>query len=254
MEILEDRWLSGVVGKAVFKIEAGSPALPSAQNSGITARIRRHAAEQQEAMYYAKVDAAEVDLVRQMIQAGLYVVDVNVTLSVPAGCSHTPVQLSDTPRCVIGEIVPGQHEGVLAIAGSAYRYSRFHLDPLVPQSIAHQIKRAWIHNYIRKQRGEKLWVASVDGRPVGFLAVLASEAAGKRIRTIDLIAVEPTFQNKGVGKALVAHFLAAYQHEADVLQVGTQVANIPSLRLYQKLGFLMNKAAYVLHMHVPQSV
>ena len=31
--------------------------------------------------------------------------------------------------------------------------------------------------------------------------------------------------------------------------VGTQVANVPSIRLYTKLGFVLSKSTYVLHLH-----
>jgi RimJ/RimL family protein N-acetyltransferase len=34
--------------------------------------------------------------------------------------------------------------------------------------------------------------------------------------------------------------------------VGTQIANLPSIRLYEKLGFSLVKSAYVMHRHVPQ--
>jgi hypothetical protein len=33
------------------------------------------------------------------------------------------------------------------------------------------------------------------------------------------------------------------------MRVGTQIANIPSLRLYERLGFTMAESAYVLHAH-----
>ena len=33
------------------------------------------------------------------------------------------------------------------------------------------------------------------------------------------------------------------------LRVGTQAANVPSVRLYEPLGFSLASAAYVLHLH-----
>jgi len=56
----------------------------------------------------------------------------------------------------------------LDIAESAFVYSRFHLDPLVPKELANRVKREWIANYVRRQRGERLLVAEVDGNPWVF--------------------------------------------------------------------------------------
>ena len=35
----------------------------------------------------------------------------------------------------------------------------------------------------------------------------------------------------------------------EYIRVGTQLANVPSLRLYEKLGFYIVDAAYVFHYH-----
>jgi ribosomal protein S18 acetylase RimI-like enzyme len=93
-------------------------------------------------------------------------------------------------------------------------------------------------------------VALHDGWPAGFLAVLASDSGGRRTRTIDLIGVDSGFQGRGFGASLVAFFIDRYAEVSDYLQVGTQVANVPSMKLYQKFGFAIVKAQYVLHKHV----
>jgi ribosomal protein S18 acetylase RimI-like enzyme len=153
----------------------------------------------------------------------------------------------------IREITPEHHEAVLRIAATCFRYSRFHLDPLIPVAVANRIKHDWILNYIKKQRGEQLWVALHEDRPAGFLAVLSSDSGGRRTRTIDLIGVDGAFQGRGFGASLVAFFLDRYAGESDYLQVGTQVANIPSMKLYQKFGFAIVRAQYVLHKHVHEA-
>ena len=52
---------------------------------------------------------------------------------------------------------------------------------------------------------------------------------------------------KGVGSALTASFLGLYAGKPRV--VGTQIANVPSIRLYSRLGFQLAKSQYVLHLH-----
>ena len=52
---------------------------------------------------------------------------------------------------------------------------------------------------------------------------------------------------QGAGSALCTAFAHKYRGMPRV--VGTQVANVPSIRLYTKLGFVLAKSQYVLHAH-----
>lgn len=245
MEIREDAWFSGVFGHPVFRIQVDAAAAAS-----VADLIRSHAAAQRAAMYYTKVDTNDVELVRQLSAAGLYVVEGNITLGIDApSCEGVPAPV-DESGCAVSDIAAEQQEQVLAIAGSAFQYTRFHLDPLVPNGIADRIKYEWIANYVRKQRGTALLVASDGQRAMGFLAVLASIHDGQQVRTIDLLGVARNSRRRGVATALVAAFIARYRGCANSLRVGTQVANLPSLQLYQNFGFSIVKTAYVMHMHV----
>jgi GNAT superfamily N-acetyltransferase len=147
------------------------------------------------------------------------------------------------PALEVSEIKPGEEDAVLAIAGSAFRYSRFHLDPQVGLDLAHLVKREWIANYVKRVRGDALLVARDGGRPIGFLApIMAHDTA-----VIDLVAVATDAHGKGAGSALCAAFANRYRGMPRI--VGTQVANVPSVRLYTKLGFALSKSSYVLHLH-----
>jgi len=251
MEIQEDTWLSEIFGHPVFKVVIRPAALMQDEStSQVCLSIKRHTSQQSASMYYSKVDTKEVEIVRQLSGAGLYVVDVNVTFSMCTAPPVTPPGYSEVPGLLIREIELSDHEETLEIAGSCFQYSRFHLDPLVSLSIANQIKHDWILNYIRQQRGERLFVALVGEKPVGFLAVIATEMNRQQTYAIDLIGVSRDFQKRGIGHALTAFFIKHYRERSDQLQVGTQAANIPSMRLYQKLGFQISQTQYVMHGHV----
>lgn len=224
-QIHEDAWLSDVLGRAAFAV-VGDPEVPAAPRP---------------ALYYAKVDAADVALVRRLLTRGFAPVDVNLTLA-RAG---TPVPES-TAGVDVATARPEHAEGLLELAGGCFRYSRFHLDPLIAQEDADRVKREWVRSYLDGRRGIELLAALERGRPVGFLAVLAAGDA----RVIDLVGVAPHAQARGVGGALVAEFIARHGPAAAELRVGTQVANVPSLRLYERFGFRISHAAYVLHLHV----
>jgi ribosomal protein S18 acetylase RimI-like enzyme len=183
----------------------------------------------------AKVPVDQIARVAAFEDAEFRVVDVNVTLA------RTGTRAASQPS--VRAAGDRDRDAVLAIAGSSFRYSRFHLDPRIDDGLANHVKREWARSYVEGRRGLELLVAEADGRVAGFLAVLEDADA----RVIDLVGVSPELQGRGVGSALVAAFSA--RHEPHELRVGTQVANAPSLRLYANHGFVPASAAYVLHRH-----
>ena len=243
-EIRADTWLSSLFDHPVFQVRAGEA--PSG-NEGTALLL--HARSQSRAFYFARVGVSEVPTVASLSRAGMSVVDVNVTFGLAA--ASAPREPTLPPGIDIREAGEADAADVLDIAETSFRYSRFHLDPLVPTVLANRIKREWIASYFARRRGECLWIATVEGRPAAFLAVIGGDDHGLRLKTIDLVAVAPSFQRKGLGRSLVLFFLAQYASRCDRLRVGTQITNLPSCRLYETSGMTIDGAAYVLHMHVP---
>jgi ribosomal protein S18 acetylase RimI-like enzyme len=195
------------------------------------------------ALYYVKVPCTRVDVVRALSRQGFCVVDVNVVFErVP---DPDPVPLPPAVHPVEAE----EAEDILSIAEHGFVYSRFHLDPRVPDRVANGLKRHWVQSYLDGSRGDRLLVVTIDRRPAGFLAELSLVCDGRTIRVIDLIAVGESFRGRGAGRRLVEAFVHDAQ-AADVLRVGTQVANVPSVRLYETCGFRFASSSYVLHAHV----
>ncbi len=245
--IEQDSWLTGVFGYGVFKLTLRSPRLHSAEAE--TSQLAEHVRARTAGFYYCRVGTDSIDAVRWLCASGFYVVDVNVTFRLPQAVLDSVLPFGSSPGVMICTVQPSHHEAVLRIAASCFRYSRFHLDPMIPQAVADRVKRRWIESYTRGERGEALYVALADGQVAGFLAVLGREVDGRPVKVIDLIGVDSAVQRRGIGRGLVRFFIDRYR-ECDQLQVGTQLANIPSLQLYQHLGFGIADAAYVLHRHV----
>ena len=258
---VEDAWLAAVCGHPVFAIEdlpgagdRGPAWVPpgSALATTLVDAIVAHATDHAGALYYAKVPTHRVDVVRALGCAGLFVVDVGLTFARPAATA-----LPERPASGAVTVMPavaGHHMDCLRLAGQAFDRSRFHLDPEMPRALADRIKQAWIASYVEGRRGEELLVALLEGRVVGFLAVLAARFRGAPSRVIDLLAVDPRLRGRGIGQALVRAFAERHAPRATHLVVGTQAANIPSIRLYEKLGFSLASSTHVLHMHVPVGV
>lgn len=247
MAIKEDRWLAGILDKPAFRAEAGD-----------ADAVRAHAVGRS-AFYFAKVDAADVASTKALLGAGFFVADVNVTFAVPPAKVTAGVAAAGfVPTVEIGTLPAGdlpsdlaKKEALLMVAHDSFRFTRFHLDPLVPKAHADLVKKEWVRNYADGKRGDHLFVAFDAGEPVGFLAALKSHDGTQAI--IDLVGVHPKAQRRGVGRTIIAAFAEHYR-DVNELVVGTQVANIPSVQLYESMGFRLKASQTVLHMHVKSGV
>jgi len=243
VDVEPDTWLAAIFGCPVLKVsfpavttEATIPLLEGA--------IFR---EVKPAFYYAKLSTRRVAEVSALTRLGFSVVDVNVTLERSPSTSCLGLQQRSVP---VRDSLPQERPAILEIAESCFVYSRFHLDPQVPNEVANAVKRAWVDNYCLHKRGDRLLAAEVDGHPVGFLAVNKAKVGEQRVQIIDLIGVHRDYQRRGVGLSLVESFIRESCGDTDLLRVGTQAVNIPSIALYEKCGFHVVETAYMLHAHV----
>lgn len=241
-----DAWLSQTVGRPCYRFVwkeadgtgAGEMAAKMTELSG-----------GQQAFFYVKLDAHRVAAVATLERSGFAVVDTNVTLKWSG--HQLPIGGEGGVRVMVAE--PRHFGEMQDIAARCFRYSRFHLDPLFPDETANFLKRKWIENYCLGARGSALYVATVGEVPAGFLAVIETEDGGRNA-AIDLVGVAPDFQGRGVGTALVSHFLGQWHSRAGRLLVGTQVANVRSMAFYEQQGFRAVGSAYVLHAHFRDGV
>lgn len=229
----EDSWLSGQIGRLALRLSVDA----AGDDGALRLRLGSDPV-----FATAKVPVTDLRSLHFLEDVGCRVVDVNLTFAVdasglrgrrPAGVRAA--RLEDQP--VVEEI-----------AGSAFRFTRFHLDTAVPPALANQIKRAWAANYFAGGRGTALLLVEDAEGVCGFLQVLESADAA----VIDLIAVAPRAAGQGHGSALVAALAAAPLTSGQPprrILVGSQAANLPAVRFYEKLGFRLEAATYVLHHH-----
>ena len=236
MKLAADSWLAEIMGRPAFRVELADG------DAAVGDAIAHHRAERGGAFYYAKIPCTRVAQVGELCAAGFRPIDVN--LSFDRGLDAPPMRALP-PGLTVRACTPADEEGALAVAGSAYRFSRFHLDPEVPLEVAHRIKREWARNYVKGVRGDRLFVAVAGGEVAGFLAALKSDAGA----TIDLVGVAAAHQQRGIGTALAHAFIEHYRTSVPRLHVGTQAANIPSVKMYERMGFTLANSSYVLHLH-----
>ena len=142
---------------------------------------------------------------------------------------------------------PDEMETVASIAYRAFQSFRLRVDPQIPESRARHSRREWVRNGF-KGRAEAIYVVEIENRLVGF-ALLRSKTDTEKAGEIELIAVEPRFHGKGIGKALVARAIQHYQGKTSVIQVGTQAKNLQAIQLYIRMGFSIIRSELSFHRH-----
>jgi ribosomal protein S18 acetylase RimI-like enzyme len=229
-----DPWLAGLLQRPAFRladnvqVDAATEARLAAEPLFVTAKPR----------------AADVETIGRLVDAGFRVVDFALTFD---ACT-----VSNAAKNKVGAIqfaCASDRIEVAALAARAFRFSRFHLDPVMPNAIANRIKAAWAANFFDGARGDAMVVAEEKGRIAGFLQLLRPQPD---VFVIDLIAVAPECARRGIASAMINF---AWRNgigdgtRPSSLRVGTQAANIGSCRLYEGLGFRLCASSVVLHHH-----
>ena len=164
------------------------------------------------------------------------------------------IPVNGAPDCHIRLAQPDEMETVASIAYRAFQSFRLRVDPQIPESRARHSRREWVRNGF-KGRAEAIYVAESDNRLVGFALLRSkagrrlSERSTEKIGEIELIAVDPAFHGKGIGKALVAEAIRHYQGKTSEIQVGTQAKNLQAIGLYTRMGFSVVRSELSFHRH-----
>jgi dTDP-4-amino-4,6-dideoxy-D-galactose acyltransferase len=242
VQIREDTWLSGILGMPCFALLCPD-AMVSADE---VASCVRATAPSGRAFWFTKVAVDDPSVAARLSQAGFDLVDTNVVLAREARAAGNVTPMNADVAC---ELATSQDaEEVAELAARCFRFSRFHADHRLAQGQADEIKRQWARNACRG-RSPEIYIARASRIIVGFLAPLLVPSPTGSVAVIDLIGVDPTRQSGGVGSALSKFFINRWAQKSIGLRVGTQIANVPALRLYGKLGFRIANASYVLHGH-----
>jgi ribosomal protein S18 acetylase RimI-like enzyme len=224
ISLAKDPWLSEVMARPVHKASIDGDA--------------DVALDRPQGFYFSRVPAAEIGKANALAAVGFRIVDTGVTLE------RGKAGQAANGGIAVRAAVPQDRAAVADIARHSFKFSRFHLDPLIPHSLADEIKAQWAENFFRGRRGDAMVVAEAGGKLAGFLQLLRADDGAL---VIDLIAVDAGQRGNGIGAAMIAW--AADHSSGSCMRVGTQAANVDSLRFYENLGFRTVATAYVMHLH-----
>jgi nucleoside-diphosphate-sugar epimerase/ribosomal protein S18 acetylase RimI-like enzyme len=237
----QDAWLSKLIGRESYTLTV-TPALVDAANGKHTRSYSRLRELQAKPVFItAKVPVADPAAGEFLEEHGFRLIDTNLRFEKQA---ETPTAVAGD--CLLRFAEPADRDAVVDLARRNFVFTRFRQDRLIPKSVAEEIKAQWAGNFFSGQRGDRLVVAILQEKIVGFALLMTAPADNV---TIDLIAVEEAYRRRGIAAEMIA--FVESQFAPSVIAVGTQVANLPSVRLYEKLGFRLAAAQYVFHFHNP---
>ena len=234
-----DKWLSTILKREVYRLIVDDGLVKDAEHNHETLISRLTTGH---LFVYAKVHTTKLEEVFFLEKLGFRLIETNVVFE-KAVYAETHFAWRPEIRFAVAK----DRHGVESVARNNFLYSRFHLDPLIPSRIANQIKAKWAINYFNGNRGDNMVVALNKGEVVGFLQLLYN---GEEELVIDLISVDKRSQSKGVARNMIA-FAESNLKNFNRIRVGTQIANIPSMRLYESIGFRITTSNYVFHYFYP---
>jgi len=193
-----------------------------------------------------KVSTQAINSINFLERIGFFLIDTNITLKKEIDLRHIKDTKQESQDIEIRFAKDCDREGTVSVASNTFIYSRFHLDPWFSNELANKIKAQWVSGYFDGNRGEQMVIASFDNKIIGFLLIL------KPVNDhfiIDLIGVDKNHQRRGIAKKMIDYAILVNSDINHVI-VGTQIGNVPSIKLYQKMGFFMDYAKYVFHLHI----
>ena len=123
-------------------------------------------------------------------------------------------------------------------------YSRFKLDPRIPDTKFKTLYKKWIDKSSSDETSDKIILFRRDGMIRGFLSFYITESYAK----ISLIAVDKNYRGAGIGSSLLNRLEEILvSSKIPELYVETQIANIEARKFYKKLGFKKKRIEFLKH-------
>jgi GNAT superfamily N-acetyltransferase len=242
IKITPDKWLSEVLCREVFSLQTDESFLRGMvkRDNDVFSRLNALMARNH-VFIYTKISPIQLHWTSFLEEKGFRLVDTNIVLSKPRS-----VSCYNDKDLHVRFAIPNDEIQTVDLAERSFSFSRFHLDPMLGRKTADLIKAEWVRNFFKGKRGKYLVLAFISDRVAGFLQLLDDTTSNDLI--IDLVAVDDQYRRRGIARRMIGFAEACCGDYWNVI-VGTQIANIPSLRLYEGMGFRCLNASYVLHYH-----
>lgn len=186
-----------------------------------------------------RLDASDLSGLHLLESSGFITVDGILTFALDL--SSASCQLA--PHCISLRLGTGADSEALAeLARTAFVYDRFHADPVISSARACELHAEWLRNSCVGGAADAVVLAEDEQGLLGFVTCKLQPDTrthlGKLIGTIVLVATADRARGRGVARAATLASLEWFgNQQTDIVEVGTQLRNIPASCLYQSCGF-----------------
>ncbi len=193
----------------------------------------------------ARCPASDLRAAQAMEREGFLLMDTLVHYG--RDLVNVPVPAED-PLLQVRPVLPGEEDEVVEVAGQAFRgyLGHYHADERLDRRQCDEVYKSWaLRSCLSRDVAEEVLVASLGDSIVGFLTLrMASSEEGHGI----LFAVAPSVRRRGVSSALMIGGLRwCLEKGAARMTIPTQVNNVPSQKVWCRLGFEPSHAQYTFH-------
>ena len=138
-------------------------------------------------------------------------------------------------------------QDLLGLANTLGETSRYFKDARIPRENSLKVYQTWLHNSLYNGYANDVVLAMQSGELAGIHTLKWKNGTG----VVDLIGVQPRYQQHGMGRALLQAGLRTFaQNGLTCVEVVTEGENVPASRFYQKNGFLLRSMQLVWHKHL----
>lgn len=188
-----------------------------------------------------RVDAADLSSLHVLERSGFVTMDGLLTFAFDLA-QHTPAGTGHNFKIRLATAADADAAALLA--GTAYVHDRFHSDPFIPRERADRLHATWLRNSCQGRAADAVVLVEDQTGLLGYVTCAvqgnSEEPLGRKMGTIVLVATDERARGLGVGHAATMAALEWFRQEGcEIVEVGTQLRNIPAARLYQKCGFRM---------------
>jgi|GEM_PF-2621374 len=142
-------------------------------------------------------------------------------------------------------------QDLLGLAETLGETSRYFKDTNIPRETSLKVYQAWLHNSLYNGYANDVVLAMKDSASAPEMAGIHTLKWKNGTGVVDLIGVQPRYQQHGLGRALLQAGLRTFtQHGLTCVEVVTEGENVPASRFYQKNGFLLRSVQLVWHKHL----
>ena len=185
-----------------------------------------------------RVDASDLSSLHLLEQEDFVTVDSILTLALDLA-AHRPVPRPDDFKIRLATADDANR--VAALARTVFVYDRFHADPFISSERAGELHATWLHNSCTGQAADAVVLAEDHTGLLGLMTCALqrdTRKLGRMVGTVVMAASAEYARGRGVAYAtLMAAIDWLREQGCGIVDVGTQVRNIPCMALLQKCGF-----------------